>query len=1253
MGVFFAALMALPALFVGIGAYGPAHALPNASAQVSAGPVQAPSHANSRMMLPPTFNPGSSSPLVAAPQVSPTVGINYQATWDPSAQNEPGIAVNPTNPLDIIVSGNDYDTAATGSSGSWASEFTSLNGGQSWYYRPAAMNSTFAGGHPCFGGDSNVFFAPDGTAYFAGLGYPTAQTARCSGSTSTNGGLFVAHSTDGGLTWTYVRVEQDVGSTWVDKEWMGIDPTTGTVSIEVMNYSSTAYIDYWYSTNHGASWVGPRHVNPSTDQNMVAAGLAIDSSGGVDVVWQGGASGNDIEFSRATAPGQAFSAEANLGTITCAPAGSSGFPAIGGVARMNCFPQIFGDTWAGSPYRGDLYIVYTENVSSLQIKLLRSTNLGTSWSSAIAVNNDPSDGADHWWPQLAVGTNGTVFVEFLDRRYVPRNFYVDTTVAVSQDGGLSFPLNVRVSSVSGNPTVWSAFMGDYENTFWSPAGDFSVWTDFRNGLPGNLNENLYVGQLSWLNLSSNVAGVPAMVDGSSLSLPTTEYWTRGTVHNISVPTSLVSGGVTYTFSHWQGMFSSTSSSLTNVAMNDSSPLLAIYNVAGALPLSVTVSTVPYAAATSGSAVAVMASVTSGGSPFAGATVTFSDTLSDTFAPNPVTTGTNGDAWTNFTAPTVLSATADTVTAAATASGYSPGSGTVAITIDPTPLLVALKTTPSGNAVGGAVVFAEARVSLSSGAPVAGATVALSDSVGSTFSPATAASDAAGYVYSNFTTPAVASPTTDTIDAAATAPGHPGGNGTTTIALQPVPNLSVALVPMPSSGRPGTKVVLRATVSGTSGPYAGATVTFADQRGDPFSPASGTSSSGGTVWSNLTLPTTSFPLTLVVWANATATLARPGGTSTTVAVEPVLAGSIVVPASPVTAGLPAALSISVASAGTAIGGASLVYSDVLGGVFSPSTGTSALGTGMAYTNVTVASVSAPYADTITVTVSDGGYVSATLTATLEVDPAPPMALNLSATAYVATAGSSVPVRVTLQSTGAPVAGASESFRTSAGSLDILSATTPTNGTVELLLAAPSPTAATSVTVTASASEPGYTAATGTLRLYVVLVMSLALSISPTTVVSGGTAQVEVLVEDASGAPVSAAQVSLSASQGTISPSVGTTDSTGKLTVQYTAPNVSSTTTATITATATAPGRETTQGSAQVTDTPPSPGSGQGGLMATLTSPLVLAAIAVAVVAAVAILAVALRKRRSSANDPGSSYSSVPPGPPPMYPPPPPG
>ncbi len=1199
--------------------------------------------------LPPTFDPGvGTSPLVSSPRVSPTIGVNYQASWDPTAQNEPSIAVNPTNSKDLIVSGNDYDMAATGSSGSWASEFTSLDGGLTWSYHPANMNATFAGGHPCFGGDTNVFFGPDGTAYFAGLGYPSAQTGRCSGP-ATNGGLFVAHSTDGGITWTFVRVEQDFGSYWVDKEWMGIDPTTGTISIDVMNYSSTSYIDYWYSTNHGATWTGPQHVNPATDQNMVAAGLAVDSSGGVDIVWQGGSTGNNIEFTRATAPGAAFSAERSLGSINCAPAGSSGFPEIGGVDRMNCFPQIFGDTWSGSPYKGNLYVVYTTNTTSLQIMLLVSTNLGSSWSSPVQVNNDPSDGADHWWPQLAVGKNGTVYVEFLDRRYVPGNFYVDTSVAVSTNGGTSFPTNVRVSSVSGNPTVWSAFMGDYEGTFWSPAGDFSVWTDFRNGLPGNTNEDLYVGQLAWLNLSANIPTVVATVDGVSTPLHASEYWTTGTVHNLSVPTSVTVSGTPYTFSHWTGMRSSTLSSLVGVRMNDSSPMVAIYTTT-APSLYVNVTLFPSTSTPSGSRVAVMASVTSAAVPVSGATVTFSDSLSDAFTPTSATTGTNGDAWSNFTAPSVVASTVDAVSGAATATGYAAGSGSATITVTPGALQVSLSTSPSGSAVGGAVVLSIAHVTLFGGTAVAGSSVTFTDSFGDTFSPSTTTTDPAGYAYSNLTSPVVTTVTVDTLNAAATASGHTGGNGTASLTLNPTPTLHVTLSGSPSGAVQGHRVTLDALVTTGGASVSGATVSFADQRGDVFSPASAVTGSSGAAWSNLTLPSTATPLTLTVWANATAPLSIPGSGSTAVVDRPQLAGTASVTPATVTAGRPAQVTVHALSLTNSVAGTTVDLSDSLGGTFAPAV-TTTNGAGMAYVNLTVASVSTATSDAISVSVTLTGYAPANLTAVLTVGPAPLLVLNLSASSYTVAAGSALPIHVLVESAGSAVAGVSEAFTSSAGSFNLAGATSPANGTVDLFYAVPALTSSGLVTLTAQGSEAGYTASTGSVHLYVVLPMQVTETAIPHTVASGGTVVVSVVVTDASGLPVTGALVRFSSTMGTLSPALVTTGTNGTVRVVLTAPSVSSSIALDVNATASATGYGNAASTAQVTvHAPPSaaPSSLGGSYLGWLLIAIVVVVGTVGAVAA--YLAIRRRSRKDEAPPlyPSSGFVAPPPPPPPPSP-----
>jgi hypothetical protein len=80
---------------------------------------------------------------------------------------------------------------------------------------------------------------------------------------------------------------------------------------------------------------------------------------------------------------------------------------------------------------------------------------------------------------------------FFDRRTDPKNFLVDAYLAQSSDGGQSFYANVRVSTVSSDPSVDAPipddgaaqvnFFGDYQGL---AADDHFVhvfWNDTRTG----------------------------------------------------------------------------------------------------------------------------------------------------------------------------------------------------------------------------------------------------------------------------------------------------------------------------------------------------------------------------------------------------------------------------------------------------------------------------------------------------------------------------------------------------------------------------------------------------------------------------------------------------------------------------------------------------------------------------------------------------------------------------------------------------
>src|SRR6478672_5765733 len=119
--------------------------------------------------------------------------------------NETSIGVNPTNANNIIGGTNDYQLALN--PGGHVTEsvlsraHVTFDGGQTWSEYPIQFNSAYQAT-----GDPSIAFDASGRAYYGTLGFRFVGPR-----TAQNPDVLVAHSTDGGKTWTSTRVAQGSG----------------------------------------------------------------------------------------------------------------------------------------------------------------------------------------------------------------------------------------------------------------------------------------------------------------------------------------------------------------------------------------------------------------------------------------------------------------------------------------------------------------------------------------------------------------------------------------------------------------------------------------------------------------------------------------------------------------------------------------------------------------------------------------------------------------------------------------------------------------------------------------------------------------------------------------------------------------------------------------------------------------------------------------------------------------------------------
>jgi hypothetical protein len=129
-------------------------------------------------------------------------------------------------------------------------------------------------------------------------------------------------------------------------------------------------------------------------------------------------------------------------------------------------------------------------MSGSDIVLFKSTNGGRSYSKPVRVNQDPGNGdADQFQPWMAVTPSGQVNISFFDRRNDPANYFIDTYLAQSEDGGRTFT-DRRVSqrmwdpAVNAPTSVSGKFIGDYQGLVADDEVAIPFWNDTQlNALP--------------------------------------------------------------------------------------------------------------------------------------------------------------------------------------------------------------------------------------------------------------------------------------------------------------------------------------------------------------------------------------------------------------------------------------------------------------------------------------------------------------------------------------------------------------------------------------------------------------------------------------------------------------------------------------------------------------------------------------------------------------------------------------------------
>ncbi|HLK49958.1 MAG TPA: sialidase family protein [Bryobacteraceae bacterium] len=447
-----------------------------------------------------------------------------------TAQNETTIAVNPTNPKNLIAGANDYrvccDSDGLNDGTGWA--YYSFDGGATWKNVQLPGLTAETGGSGNFklvdsAGDPVVAFSPDGIAYYANIVFSRTSFAS---------GVAVSVSRDGGKTWSRPNMVTFVsaGNFFNDKEWLAAGPN-GSVVVTWTSFSQgphgagflSSTIGGAVSSDYGHSWnqqgfpisdaahpfdqgsqvqFGPDSaIYVSYEGASPTTGYATDAmviARSID----GGRSFQNIELARVYDDLDCYPIFAGRQTLT-----DMHF-------RLNSYPAMSVD-----PVTGQIALVWADDegagscggggssfsgTTSNQIKIIRGSwaNIGSAAPQTIT-----SSAPDKVFPGVA-GINGQVAVTYYTRDYAirskatvcnlmtnsnpsaippaptPRSVCLDYASETSSDG---FKTQSRLSTQSSNPFIQFAdgsFIGDYSQVAVGTDTVFhAAWTDFR-GNPG-------------------------------------------------------------------------------------------------------------------------------------------------------------------------------------------------------------------------------------------------------------------------------------------------------------------------------------------------------------------------------------------------------------------------------------------------------------------------------------------------------------------------------------------------------------------------------------------------------------------------------------------------------------------------------------------------------------------------------------------------------------------------------------------------
>jgi hypothetical protein len=447
--------------------------------------------------------------------VAATADPNVNLSCGPDGpHNETAIAVNPSDPDNMIAGANDYQLAINPGGHVAASTLSratvTFDGGATWTVYPVRTGGTYQAT-----GDPAVAFDAAGNAYYATLGFRFVGPANAQ-----NPDILVSVSRDGGKHWDGHRVAQGSGvgtsvGDLLDKEYVAAwgdgnaivtfgdfrlaqkgNIVAGTIKATVthdagrtwskpVSITDGEFIDFVSVPTVSAdgrifvAYESFTHLDNGRDDYVVvevdpATGARVAGPFTVDTLVDG-FTDYPLAFGRQTYQDSLFRSW-SAGNITADPTDGAHLAVAWSDMRNSTVPA------PDDPY---------EAVTNSDIVVSQSFDHGRTWSDPVALEL----AGDQFQGWAAYDADGLLRIGFFDRSYDPANHQYGYTLATeTAAGALTFGTS-ELTTARSDPTKdnrWFAatddpdfpfattFIGDYSGIAATPSGGVvAVWTDLR------------------------------------------------------------------------------------------------------------------------------------------------------------------------------------------------------------------------------------------------------------------------------------------------------------------------------------------------------------------------------------------------------------------------------------------------------------------------------------------------------------------------------------------------------------------------------------------------------------------------------------------------------------------------------------------------------------------------------------------------------------------------------------------------------